>query len=223
MINTFDFNPLQISSKLTVEIDKDIITDFSSLILCRPNIVKLYYHNIDLKQLSGTWNDLLFANCKFTNSDNYQINAKTVKIFEPDIQNFGTFICDQLTLRNIEVKELSNSKKICMSNVTININKPNPASYLFLSQCLFKRFSLTLFPNLETVQIQFDRKNKLGYVFNSFLDQKMIQNNQKKKNIEIITKENIKMSQFKERIKILTVVFSQLQQIFVQFYQSYEQ
>ncbi|CAL6065370.1 Hypothetical_protein [Hexamita inflata] len=95
MINTFDFNPLQMSSKLTVEIDKDVITDFRSLIQCRPNIVQLYYHNIDLKQLSGTWNDLLFANCEFANSDNYQINAKTVKIFDPDIQNFGAFICDQ--------------------------------------------------------------------------------------------------------------------------------
>ncbi|CAL6065398.1 Hypothetical_protein [Hexamita inflata] len=221
MIDTFDFNPLQITSKLTAEIDKQII-DFRSLKLCRPNIVKLYNQVVYLKQLSGTWNDLLFANCEFVNSDNNLINAKTVKIFEPDIQNFGAFICDQLTLRNIEVKELSNSKKICMSNVTININKPNPASYLFLSQCLFKRFSLTLFPNLETVQIQFDRKNKLGYVFNSFLDQKMIRNNQKKKNIEIITQENIKMSQFKERIKILTAIFSQLQQICVQIYLSNE-
>ncbi|CAL6113096.1 Hypothetical_protein [Hexamita inflata] len=221
MTNTFDFNPLQTSSKLTVEIDKDVTTDFRSLIQCRPNIVKLYYQQIDLKQLSGTWNDLLFANCEFVNGDNI-INAKTVKIFEPDIQNFGAIICDQLTLRNTEVKELSNTKKICMSNVTININNPNPASYLFLSQCLFKRFSLTLFPNLETVQIQCDKKNQIGYVFNSFLDQKMIRNNQKKKNIEIITLENIKMSQFKERIKILTAGFSYLQQICLQFQKSQE-
>ncbi|CAL6004930.1 Hypothetical_protein [Hexamita inflata] len=221
MTDTFDFNPLQISSKLTVEIDKDVTTDFRSLILCRPNIVKLYYQEIDLKLLSGTWNDLLFANCEFVNGDNI-INAKTVKIFKPDIQNFGEFICDQLTLSNTEVKELSKAKRICMSNVTININKPNPASYLFLSKCLFKRFSLTLFPNLETVQIQFDKKNQIGYVFNSFLDQKMIRNNQKKKNIQIITLENIQMNQFKERIKILTVGFSQLQQICLLFYKSNE-
>ncbi|CAL6069677.1 Hypothetical_protein [Hexamita inflata] len=203
----FDFKALQGIQNLIVEIE-DHDMDFSDLVCCKPSNVVLKNLKIDLQQLYGTWNQLIFSNCKFKNANiSQQIIAAQIKFIEPDLSDFRSFQSDKVQIINANVNSLSDSKSVSLDSCAIYLQQNSSAQYLILSKCKLFRFSLIKFPQIINVQCQLDKKQTIGSVFKKYLERKKKLDKDKTYFGELIILENsIQRKLFSKQKKISTLL-----------------
>ncbi|CAL5971162.1 Hypothetical_protein [Hexamita inflata] len=141
--------------KVKIKVDTFIVRrnkiDFNQVNLIKPTKFLLYYCELNENDLIGTWNELVFYNCRFQNS-RLDIQAEKVTFEQCSI------VPCCLAVKSIHVSRCSicdviKTESLYLSHTIIIMQKPNNyVNYLSLSNCTFTKFSMLNFKNLISIQ-----------------------------------------------------------------------
>ncbi|CAL6008638.1 Hypothetical_protein [Hexamita inflata] len=177
---------------------QDIRIQTLNLDKCYPTVLQLTDCSIDIAQLHGKWQRLIFENmmltrtkadCKIIATD---ININVLRINEDSCQHLNNFEAELVVLRQVEVESLPYAKKLIIINTKLNIlHQNNTVEKLLVKNCTFKQFSLKIMKKVLSVQFP---QSKLQFLFNKFIQQKNKQMKMNRKNLHRIQNETWKLN-----------------------------
>ncbi|CAL6093162.1 Hypothetical_protein [Hexamita inflata] len=177
---------------------QDIKIQTLNLNLCNPTMLQLSDCSIDIAQLHGQWQYLMFTNIIFTNvKEDFKVNATyKIVINGSDCKYMHNFEAQQVTLSNINIESFPQAKIIYIINSNINVtqNQNNSIQKLIIDKlhCTFKQFSFKMMKNVLSVQFPF---SKLQVSLNKFIQQRNKSTKMNRKNVHRIQNEMWKMNQ----------------------------
>ncbi|CAL6098758.1 Hypothetical_protein [Hexamita inflata] len=176
---------------------QDIQIQTLNLDKCYPTLLQLTDCSIDMAQLHGQWQYLMFINIIFTNTkeDCKIIATNNIMINGSDYKYMHNFESKQVVLSNISIESFPQAKKMYILNSNINFTQEqnNTVEKLFIKNCTFKQFSLKIMKNV--LGVQFSHNSKLQVSLNKFIQQRNKSTKMNRKNVHRIQNEMWKRNQ----------------------------
>ncbi|CAL6098770.1 Hypothetical_protein [Hexamita inflata] len=177
---------------------QDIKIQTLNLNLCNPTLLQLTDCSIDIAQLHGKWQRLIFENTSFTRTKAdckivaTDININELRINQDSCQHLYNFEAQLVILRELELESLPCAKKLLITNTKIYLTQENnTVETLFVKNCTFKHFSLKMMKKLLSVQFS---QSKLQLPLNKFIQQKNKLMKMSRKNVHRIQNETQKLN-----------------------------
>ncbi|CAL6005266.1 Hypothetical_protein [Hexamita inflata] len=153
---------------LDASLYKNKVIDQYALKLCKPKDLSLSKLNINLDELEGTWHNLSFQYCTFTNNivqNPGSIKAKSIRISQIGYKLISYFSADSIELSSTNISQtFPNTNRLVISSSIVDVTEPNYSiQHLTLFGAKLIRFSVLTLPSLVSIDLNYILKTSRHY------------------------------------------------------------